>query len=79
MMRASAEATRPHRIKTTVSLNPLMVDGTLFLSTPFGRVIALDPVTGRERWTFDAHVDRGGNWGDFANRGSRPVSAGSAR
>jgi quinoprotein glucose dehydrogenase len=48
---------------------PLMVDGTLFLSTPFGRVIALDPATGRERWTFDAHADRQGNWGDFANRG----------
>jgi quinoprotein glucose dehydrogenase len=48
---------------------PLMVDGTLFLSTPFGRVIALDPETGKERWTFDAHADRQGGWGDFANRG----------
>jgi quinoprotein glucose dehydrogenase len=48
---------------------PLMVDGTLYLSTPFGRVIALDPATGRERWTFDAHADRQGDWGDFANRG----------
>jgi quinoprotein glucose dehydrogenase len=48
---------------------PLLVDGTLYLSTPFGRVIALDPETGRERWTFDAHADRGGDWGDFANRG----------
>ena len=28
MMRACAEATRPHGIKTTVSLNPVMVDGT---------------------------------------------------
>jgi len=28
MMKGSAEATRPHRIKTIVSLNPLMVDGT---------------------------------------------------
>jgi sulfide dehydrogenase subunit beta len=28
MMKASAEATRPHKIKTTVSLNPIMVDGT---------------------------------------------------
>jgi NAD(P)H-flavin reductase len=28
MMRACAETTRPHRIKTTVSLNPIMVDGT---------------------------------------------------
>ena len=38
---------------------PLMVDGTLFLSTPYGRVIALDPDTGQERWTFDPGVDRG--------------------
>ena len=28
MMRACAETTRPHRIKTMVSLNPIMVDGT---------------------------------------------------
>ena len=28
MMRACAEATRPHNIKTMVSLNPIMVDGT---------------------------------------------------
>ena len=28
MMKASAEATRAHKIKTTVSLNPIMVDGT---------------------------------------------------
>jgi len=48
---------------------PLMVDGTLYLSTPLGRVIALDPSTGKPRWTYDAHVDAGGDWGDFANRG----------
>ncbi|MBM3892702.1 MAG: sulfide/dihydroorotate dehydrogenase-like FAD/NAD-binding protein, partial [Verrucomicrobia bacterium] len=28
MMRAAAEVTRPHGIKTMVSLNPIMVDGT---------------------------------------------------
>jgi ferredoxin--NADP+ reductase len=28
MMRAVSEVTRPHRIKTVVSLNPIMVDGT---------------------------------------------------
>ena len=28
MMKACAEATRPHKIATTVSLNPIMVDGT---------------------------------------------------
>ena len=36
---------------------PLMVDGTLYLSTPFDRVIALDPETGSERWTFDPAVE----------------------
>ena len=36
---------------------PLVVDGTLYLSTPFNRVIALDPATGAERWTYDPHVD----------------------
>jgi len=37
---------------------PIVVDGTLYLSTPFGRVIALDPETGAERWTYDPKVDR---------------------
>jgi quinoprotein glucose dehydrogenase len=62
---ADVETRKPVKFEAT----PLMVDGTLFLSTPFGRVIALDPETGRERWTFDAHADRQGGWGDFANRG----------
>jgi quinoprotein glucose dehydrogenase len=48
---------------------PLMVDGTLYLSTPFGRVMALDPATGRERWRYDAKANKAGGWGDFANRG----------
>src|SRR5690348_16577782 len=37
---------------------PLMVDGTLYLSTPYNRVIALDAATGAERWAYDPHVDR---------------------
>jgi quinoprotein glucose dehydrogenase len=59
------ETQRPVKFEAT----PLVVDGTLFLSTPFGRAIALDPVTGTERWSYDAKADRGGNWGDFASRG----------
>jgi quinoprotein glucose dehydrogenase len=62
---ASVTTQQPPKLEAT----PLMVDGTLYLSTPFGQVIALDPATGAARWTFDAHVDRGGDWGDFANRG----------
>lgn len=55
----------PAKLETT----PLMVDGLLYLSTPFGRAIALDPATGRERWRYEANVDRNGMWGDFATRG----------
>ena len=32
---------------------PIVVDGRLFFTTPRNRVIALDPETGRELWTFD--------------------------
>jgi quinoprotein glucose dehydrogenase len=30
----------------------------MYLSTPFNRVVALDPETGREKWTFDPQIDR---------------------
>ena len=46
-----------------------MVDGTLYLSTALGRVIALDPATGTERWVFDPKVDRETHFGDFTSRG----------
>jgi quinoprotein glucose dehydrogenase len=48
---------------------PLVVDGTMYLSTPLGRVIALDPVTGTTKWTFNPHLNRYSDYGDFANRG----------
>ncbi|MEN8160026.1 MAG: pyrroloquinoline quinone-dependent dehydrogenase [Myxococcota bacterium] len=35
---------------------PILVDGLLVLPTPLGRVLALDPATGEERWRFDATV-----------------------
>jgi quinoprotein glucose dehydrogenase len=48
---------------------PIFVDGTLFFNTPFGKVIALDPVTGKPRWIYDTKVPLGGDYGDFASRG----------
>ena len=48
---------------------PLHIDGTLYATTAFGRVVALDPLTGQERWAFDPHVDPKVGYGDFANRG----------
>ncbi len=54
--------------RTRFEATPLVVDGTMYVSTPLGRVIALDPATGAERWRYDAHAVRG-DWGDPANRG----------
>jgi quinoprotein glucose dehydrogenase len=47
----------------------IVVDGTLYASTPFGGVRALDPDTGRELWAFDSQLDMKGDYGDFTNRG----------
>ncbi len=51
---APARRTTPHgAARTAFEATPIVVDGTLFLSTPFNRVIALDPETGQERWAYD--------------------------
>jgi quinoprotein glucose dehydrogenase len=46
------------RNATAMEATPIVVDGRMIFSTPFDRVIALDPETGRELWTFDPRVDR---------------------
>ncbi|MEQ1692976.1 MAG: PQQ-binding-like beta-propeller repeat protein, partial [Gemmatimonas sp.] len=43
------KSARPGQFQAT----PLAIHDTLFFSTPFNRVIALDAATGRELWTFD--------------------------
>lgn len=48
---------------------PILVDGTLFLGTPLGKVFALDPATGFTRWRFDAGVPARSGFGDFTSRG----------
>ena len=49
---------------------PLLIDGTLYLTTPFNRVIALDPETGTQRWAYDPKTDLTLNYGDgLINRG----------
>jgi quinoprotein glucose dehydrogenase len=54
---------------TALEVTPLVFRGIMYLSSPLGRVFALDPTTGIERWHFDPQVDRGISFGDFANRG----------
>ena len=56
---------KPASFQTT----PIVVDGVMYLSTPLGRVVALDPAGGDELWVFDPNIRRDITYGDFASRG----------
>ncbi|MBV9499715.1 MAG: pyrroloquinoline quinone-dependent dehydrogenase [Acidobacteriaceae bacterium] len=62
---APKDGSKPTQFEDT----PLYVDGTLYLATPLGRIIALDPVTGKERWSYDPHINKDEGYGDNATRG----------
>ena len=56
--------------KTSFENTPIVVDSTMYLSTPFNRVIALDPATGREKWAFDPKIDLQASYSEgLINRG----------
>ena len=61
----AVQTKRPRSLEAT----PIVVDGVMYLITPLGRVIALDAETGRERWVYDARIDRSIGFGDFTSRG----------
>lgn len=53
----------------SLQVTPIVVDDVMYIATPLGKVMALDPATGREIWRFDARVNPRGGYGDFATRG----------
>jgi quinoprotein glucose dehydrogenase len=53
----------------SLQVTPLVVDNVMYISTPLGKVMALDPATGHELWRYDARVDPKAGYGDFASRG----------
>jgi quinoprotein glucose dehydrogenase len=55
--------------KAAFEATPIFVDGTLYLSTPFNRVIALDGKTGAEKWSFDPRIDAAGSYSEVTSRG----------
>ncbi len=58
------------RQKSSFESTPIVVDGTLYVSTPFSRVIALDPATGKQKWAYDSHIDLSTGYADgLINRG----------
>jgi quinoprotein glucose dehydrogenase len=56
--------------KSAFENTPIVVDGTMYLSTPFNRVIALDPANGRVKWTFDPRINLQASYSEgLINRG----------
>jgi quinoprotein glucose dehydrogenase len=56
--------------KSAFESTPIFVDGTLFVTTAFNRVVALDPASGKERWAFDPKINLGSRYSEgLMNRG----------
>lgn len=65
MYKPTSGRDRPSALETT----PVYADGTLYLTSGWGRVIAIDPETSKEKWSYDPKIDPAQGWGDFTNRG----------
>jgi len=55
----------PQMEKTSTQSTPILLPEaageSLVYCTPFNRVIALDPASGEQRWSFDPQIDQGGD------------------
>jgi quinoprotein glucose dehydrogenase len=74
----STKAARPGDFQVT----PIVINDTMYLSTPFNRVLALEASTGSELWSYDPGAYRPGqpsNGTGFVHRGVAVWSQGNER
>lgn len=74
---ASDGKTLPTR--TAFETTPLAIEGKLYLTTPFNRVVALDAATGRELWAYDPKLDKQRTYSLYINRGLAHWTDGKAQ
>jgi len=55
--------------KAAFEATPILVNGKLFLSTPYNHVIALDPGSGEKLWEYDPGVNLERNYSEVSSRG----------
>ena len=55
--------------KHSFQATPILVGNTLYFSTAFNRVFAIDAEDGQERWRFDAELDPDKGFSEVSNRG----------
>ncbi|MBI3697134.1 MAG: pyrroloquinoline quinone-dependent dehydrogenase [Acidobacteria bacterium] len=65
--------------RSAFEATPLVVDGVMYVTTPFSRLIALDPETGKELWAFDPHLNKDRSYNLFINRGAAYWSSGKEK
>jgi quinoprotein glucose dehydrogenase len=65
--------------RSAFECTPLVVDGVLYLTTPFARAIALEAETGKELWTFDPKLDLDRRYNLFINRGASYWASGDEK
>jgi quinoprotein glucose dehydrogenase len=57
-------------VRSAFEATPLVVDGVMYFTTPFSRVIALDAETGKELWAFDPKIEMDTPRNLFISRGA---------
>ena len=59
---AAAEGSRPARRRSrylATEVTPIVAGGLMYVSTPYSRVVALDPINGKEVWAYTTPADAG--------------------
>jgi len=64
--------------KASFEATPVLLDGTLLLSTPFDQVIALEATSGKQVWRYDPDLTHGLDAAIYTSRGVAVWSGGSS-
>ncbi len=70
---------KTYAVRSSFEATPLVIDGVMYVTTPFNRLIALDPETGKQIWAFDPKIDRNRPFNLFINRGGAMWSDGKRK
>lgn len=57
-------------VRSAFESTPLFIDGVLYVTTPFNRLLAVDGDTGKQLWAFDPKLDRQRGYNLFTHRGA---------
>ena len=61
--------TGANEVRNVFECTPIVIDGAMYLITPFSNVIALDAATGEQRWRYESGLNVNAPGGLLASRG----------